>query len=391
MTSSFREQRYRATRKASIIGAIVNIILAIAKLVFGVIGQSQALIADGIHSFSDLATDAMVLFAAKRSSADADEDHPYGHGRIETAFTVALALFLIAVAIGIIVDAGRRLLQPDTLMHPAPLTLYIAALSILANEVLFQYTLRIAKRIRSPMLRANAWHHRSDAISSVIVLVGVAGAMFGLDYLDAFASVGVALMIAKIGWDLGMNAMRELIDTGLEPERLAEIRDSIAEVEGVKDFHMLRTRRMGGEALVDVHVQVNPHLSVSEGHQIGEYVRHRLTERIDDVSDVTVHIDPENDQDSALCEGLPLRRDIVFQLRERWRSLLDPGLIRGLNLHYLSGKIHVEMVLPLDKFDNLEQTRELAQALRQQTQTLDDIGSVRVYFSEQLHFSKQSH
>lgn len=381
MASSHNKERYLAIRKTSVIGASVNFALAVTKLIFGFIAQSQSLIADGIHSFSDLATDAMVIYASKHSNKGADEDHPYGHARIETAYTVGLGLVLIAVAIGIIWDAGRRLLEPTLLLHPHPLALFVAAFSILANEGLYHYTLRTAKRVRSPLLRANAWHHRSDAISSVVVLIGITGALIGLDYLDAFASAGVALMIAKIGWDVAWNAIRELVDTGLEPERLAQVRESIAQVEGVKDFHMLRTRRMGGEALVDVHVQVNPRLSVSEGHQIGEYVRAHLTEGIDEISDVTVHIDPEDDESNALCEGLPLRREIFTHLRERWRPLLDPSVIQGMNLHYLSGKVDIELIVPLNHVDNLEHARALAQRLRQEAQDMEDVGSIQIYFS----------
>ena len=381
MASSHNKERYLAIRRNSIIGASVNFALATIKLIFGFIAQSQSLIADGIHSFSDLATDAMVIYAAKHSNKGADEDHPYGHARIETAYTVGLGLFLIAVAVGIIWDAGRRLLEPALLLHPHPLALIVAASSILANEGLYHYTLRTAKRVRSPLLRANAWHHRSDAISSVVVLIGITGALLGLDYLDAFASAGVALMIAKIGWDLAWDALRELVDTGLAPERLAQVRESIAQVEGVRDFHMLRTRRMGGEALVDVHVQVNPRLSVSEGHQIGEYVRAHLTQGIDEISDVTVHIDPEDDESNALCEGLPLRREIFTRLQERWRPLLDPNVIQSINLHYLSGKVDIELVVPLNRVDNLEQAQSLAQRLRQSAQDMEGIGRIQVYFS----------
>ena len=381
MSSAQNAERYLAIRRTSIVGASVNFALAVVKLIFGFIAQSQSLIADGIHSFSDLATDALVVYAAKHSNKGADEDHPYGHARIETAYTVGLGLFLIAVAVGIMWDAGHRLLEPALLLHPQPLALIVAAFSILANEGLYHYTMRIAKQVRSPLLHANAWHHRSDAISSVVVLIGITGALLGLDYLDAFASAGVALMIAKIGWDLAWNAIRELVDTGLEPERLAQVRKSITQVEGVKDFHMLRTRSMGGEALVDVHVQVNPRLSVSEGHQIGEYVRAHLTEGIDEISDVTVHIDPEDDESNALCEGLPLRREIFSRLRERWYPLLDTTVIQGMNLHYLSGKVDIELIIPLSHVNDIEHAQSLAQCLRQKAQDLKEIGSIQIYFS----------
>lgn len=379
--SSMREQRYRAMRQVSIVGAAVNLLLAVIKVVFGYVSQSHALIADGIHSFSDLATDALVLFAARHSNQKADADHPYGHARIETVFTVLLGIILIIVAIGIVIDAGQHLLMPEKLLHPTALALVVAFISIIANEGLFFYTLRVAKKFRSTLLRANAWHHRSDSISSVIVLLGVAGTFVGFSYLDAFAAVGVAVMIAKIGWDQAYEAVMELIDTGLEPEQLAMIRRSIEQVEGVRDLHMLRTRRMGGDALVDVHIQVDPKLSVSEGHQIGEYVRSQLVQQIDEVSDVTVHVDPEDDESAYLNEDLPLRREITERLRQRWQTLINPDLIQAVNFHYLHGKIHVEIILPFAVAENMTAAHELAQQLRQAVADFHDLHSVRIYFT----------
>ena len=375
------EQRYQAMRNVSVVGAAVNLFLAVSKIVFGWISQSHALIADGLHSFSDLATDLLVAFAARHSNQAADEEHPYGHARIETAATVGLGALLIAVAIGIIMDAGQRLLDPATLMHPKPLALVVAFVSILANEWLYFYTLRVAQRVQSPLLRANAWHHRTDSLSSIVVLIGVGGSLLGIDYLDAFASVIVALMIAKIGWEQAWQAIQELIDKGLEPERVYKIREVINEVRDVKDFHMLRTRRMGGDALVDVHVQVDPRLSVSEGHQIGEYVRARLLKSIDEVSDVTVHIDSEDDADSHLCAGLPLRKTVLAELHQRWKPLLAADSIRHINLHYLSGKIHVDLMLNLDHCTDLPQARQLAQSIKNAVKDIPYLGPVNVYFN----------
>ncbi len=372
--------RYLEARRVTLVGAGVNLVLAVIKVIVGFIGHSQALIVDGIHSLSDLATDGVVMIASKHGSRDADEEHPYGHGRIETAFTVGLGLLLLLVSLGISLDAGRRLLQPELLLHPEPLALVIALISVLSKELLYHYTIQVARRIRSTLLKANAWHHRTDALSSVVVLTGVAGAMAGFDYLDALAAVGVALMIAKIGWDVGWNAIRELVDTGLEADRVAEIRRSILAVEGVDDAHMLRTRRVGADALVDVHVQVNPRLSVSEGHQIGDYVRTKLVNNIEEVADVTVHIDPEDDDASILCQGLPLRREFIRQLRARWSRMLNPDRIETINLHYLSGKIDVDVVLSLDAVEDTGQARELALRLREAARDIKAANEVRVYF-----------
>lgn len=218
------KERYIATRNVTLVGALGNILMTIFKLIFGIYGQSQALIADGLHSLSDLISDSVVLVAAKYSSLDADADHPYGHGRFETLATVIIGALLILVAAGMLIDAGRRLLEPELLWHPTGITLIIVALSILLKEALYQYTIYIAKQVRSQILRANAWHHRSDAISSVIVFVGIAGSLVGIHWLDAVAAIGVSFMIAQIGWSLGWGAVRDLVDTGLDKNQVNQIK-----------------------------------------------------------------------------------------------------------------------------------------------------------------------
>ncbi len=372
--------RYRTARRVTVVGAAVNLVLAVAKVVIGWLAHSQALIADGVHSLSDLASDAVVLLAAKHASREADREHPYGHGRIETAATVALGVALIAVGLGIAIDAGRHLLDPDLLAVPGAAALAVAVASVLSKEWLYHYTVRVARALRSDMLRANAWHHRTDAVSSLVVLAGVGGAMAGFPYLDAVAAIGVAGFIVKIGWDLAFRSVRELIDTALEPERVEAIRRAILAVDGVRSLHMLRTRRMGPDALVDVHIQVDPRLSVSEGHQIGETVRRRLIEQIDEVADVTVHVDPEDDAEGPRCEGLPLRAEVLERLGRRWAGVPAARRIEEVTLHYLDGRIHVDVTLPLDVARDRAEAEALARALREAAAGLEGIGEVRVHF-----------
>lgn len=373
------DARYREVRKVTLIGSVVDLLLAVAKLVVGYVGQSQALIADGIHSLSDLVTDFMVLFAFKHSHRDADEDHPYGHGRIETLMTVILGAALILVGVGIAWDAMRRLFEPELLLHPSGIVLVIAAISIISKEAIYHYTLAAARKFRSALLRANAWHSRSDAISSIIVFIGVLGSMAGLDYLDALAAIGVAMMIAKIGWDLGWHSVRELIDTALDSEEVEKIRNIIAGVEGVRSLHMLRTRKMGPNALVDVHIQVDSFLSVSEGHQISETVRQQLLQNIEDVSDVTVHIDPEDDEFAATCCQLPPRGQIMARLHESWQDNEIVNQIQSVTLHYLDGTIRVDVKLPLALAGSKE-TEKLVNDLKKPAQYIDEIKDIQVGF-----------
>ncbi len=370
--------RYRDIRKVTLVGAVVDLVLGVAKIVVGVVASSQALIADGIHSLSDLATDFLVLFAAKHAHRQADDEHPYGHGRIETVATVVLGVSLVAVAVGISYDAVRRLMAPELLLHPGWLALLVAVISVFSKELIYQYTARAARRLRSKMLHANAWHSRSDAISSIIVVIGVIATMLGYPSFDALAAVAVALMVARIGWDLLWKSLQELIDTALDPERVEAIRETIMAVDGVRTCHMLRTRHSGSDALVDVHILVDAALSVSEGHQIGEAVRWRLIKTIDDVSDVTVHIDPEDDELASSCAGLPLRDEILRRLEQQWQHLDISERLDKVVVHYLDGKVHVEVFLN-STGEESGQLAELSTAIRESAQKAQDIGDVNVY------------
>jgi cation diffusion facilitator family transporter len=378
------DARYQDIRKVTLVGAVVDLVLGVAKIIVGVIASSQALIADGIHSLSDLATDFLVLFAAKHAHREADDEHPYGHGRIETVATVVLGVSLVAVAIGISYDAVRRLMTPELLLHPGWMALLVAVISVLSKELIYQYTARAARRLRSKMLHANAWHSRSDAISSIIVVIGVVATMLGYPSFDALAAVAVALMVAKIGWDLLWQSLQELIDTALDPERVEAIRETIMAVDGVRTCHMLRTRHSGSDALVDVHIQVDPALSVSEGHQIGEAVRWRLIKTIDDVSDVTVHIDPEDDELASSCKGLPLRDEVLRRLEQQWQHLDIGERLDKVVVHYLIGNVHVEVFLNSTGEDS-QQLAELSAAIREVAQKAQDIGDVSVYIQHEMH------
>ena len=374
-----RNARYREVRKVTLIGSAVDLVLGVAKILVGWAAHSQALIADGLHSLSDLATDFVVLYAAKHSHREADEDHPYGHGRIETLATVGLGIILIGVAFGIGYDATGRMNEPDQLLAPGMLALVIAFVSVVAKEIIYQYTKNAGQRLRSSMLMANAWHSRSDAISSIVVVIGIGGAMMGHPYLDAVAAIAVAVMIAKIGFDLVRDSTRELIDTALEPEVVDAIRREIASVDGVRALHMLRTRRSGGDALIDLHVQVDPCISVSEGHQIGDTVRRRLMEGIEEVTDVTVHIDPENDERESLSDKLPLRSDVIRRLQQQWADI--EGLdAEHITLHYLCGKLSIDLELPLAVLESVADSRGLIDKIERSAKELPEVDSVKVCF-----------
>ena len=330
--------------RVTYIAALVNLLLSAIKITVGILGQSTALIADGIHSLSDLVSDAFVIIAIKLGSREADHDHPYGHRRFETIATVLLGMGLIVIASGIAWDGSERILHPEFLLTPSRDALGIALLSILANEWLFQYTKRVAKKTRSKLLLANAWHHRSDAMSSVVVLIGVAAVMFGYIYADAIAAVIVALMVAKMGISLVLESIKELVDTSLPDSEVDKIHSVIASTDGVLGIHLLRTRQMGEDAHIDAHIIVDPRISVSEGHMIGDIVRDNLKEQFDDIIDVLVHIDPEDDEIRSEKDK-PLPRKQVYQyLKQYLEELID--LVEEFNIHYLEGEIEVEVIIP---------------------------------------------
>jgi cation diffusion facilitator family transporter len=374
------EQRKQETNRITLWGVAVNLFLAVIKTVGGIFGQSQALLADGIHSLSDLASDAMVLVAVKHAGEDADEDHPYGHGRYETLATVALGILLIGVAVGIAYDAILRLERPEEIAIPAWYTLIIAAISILSNEGLYHATRAVAQKIRSPLLDANAWHHRSDAVSSIVVLIGIGATYIGYPLLDAIAAIIVALMIGKIGLDLSRQSVQELVDTALEPEMVEQIKNTILDIDDVRELHLLRSRRMGHSALVDVHIQVSPKLSVSEGHHISESVETALKEKFDEVNDVTVHIDPEDDETAASCKDLPLRSELLLALNQEWSKHETLKNIDDITLHYLDWHISVEAGLPYKYLTHIEDVPSLQKAFDEATRKVGSIGESKLQF-----------
>ncbi len=374
------KQRKQETNRITLWGVAVNLFLAVIKTVGGIIGQSQALLADGIHSFSDLASDAMVLIAVKHAGEDADEDHPYGHARYETLATVALGILLIGVAGGIAYDAMLRLEHPEEIATPALFTLIIAAISIISNEGLYHATRTVALKIRSPLLEANAWHHRSDAVSSIVVLIGIGATYSGYPLLDAIAAILVALMIGKIGLDLSRQGMQELVDTALEPEMVEQIKKTILDIDEVRELHLLRSRRMGHNALVDVHIQVSPKLSVSEGHHISEAVETTLIENFDEINDVTVHIDPEDDEAAASCKHLPLRNELLLTLSNECSKHGVLKNIDDITLHYLDGHISVEACLPLKYMQTLEEAESLKQDFDHVCKQISYIGECQLHF-----------
>lgn len=377
MSQDIQQQQTRAAHKVTLIGAALDGVLGIAKIIVGWISNSHALIADGIHSLSDLLTDALVIVVTHYGRQEPDEDHPYGHARFETMGTLVLGSLLIAVAGAIAYDSLIRLWQGDNLAIPGWPALVVAAASILGKEWIFHYTMRIARKIRSDLLKANAWHSRSDALSSIVVFVGIGGTMLGIQWLDQVAALVVGLMVAHIGWKLMSDSIKELVDTALPEDETRQMLQQAESIGCVRAIHSLRTRKMGAQVFLDIHIEVNPRISVSEGHQIGVQVTQLIRDQYPEVADVTFHIDAEDDSENDLppLEALlPLRDGVIEQLQYAWRALPIEFGPDQLVLHYLNNRIDIDLYLA----ERLPTTLSEA-VLKQHLQDKAWLGQLRVW------------
>src|SRR5690554_1156270 len=290
------EAERRAASKVTLIGMVLDAFLGILKVIGGTLFHSQALVVDGVHSFTDVVSDAVVLFIMRVSRKAPDDNHPYGHQRIETLGTMLLGSLLIAVGAALAWENILRLTSGEEQLVPGWPVLVAAAVSVGSKEWIYRYTRRVGIRIRSDLIIANAWHSRTDAFSSVVVLVSTIGAMLGLVWLDVVAAVVIALIIIHIGWKFTWDSVKELVDTGLSEEDTNMLKTIAMATDGVRNVHELRSRRMGHDILLDIHLVVRPEISVSEGHQIGMKVVAGMREALGNILDINFHIDAENDE-----------------------------------------------------------------------------------------------
>ena len=284
--------------RVTLAGSVVNLLLVCLKAVAGLAGHSAAMVSDAVHSLSDFVTDIVVLVFVRVSARPQDEDHDYGHGKYETLATLFIGLALAGAAIGIVVSGAGKLarwLQGENLEAPGMLALWAALVSIVVKEILYQYTRLKGKKLDSPALTANAWHHRSDALSSIGAAVGIGGAILlgnRWTVLDPLASIVVGAMLVKVAWDLLGPSFGELTDSSLPAETEKEMLEIIRGVEGVSDPHNLRTRRIGARIAAEVHVRMDGHVTLEEAHEKATEVERRVRERFGRDSHVTVHMEP---------------------------------------------------------------------------------------------------
>lgn len=354
-------ERSAEAQRATWVSVAVNLVMTIAQLIVGWLAHSQSLVAHGLHSFSDLLSDFLVIYASRQSAQPADQSHPYGHARVETAATLALGTSLVLIGGGILWESGMRLQHIEALPTVELSALWVAIATVISKEALYHYLIRVAKKLRSQLLIGNALHTRADAASALVVVIGIGGALMGWSFLDLLAAALMGFMILHMGAGLARGAIKELIDTGLDKVQVDAIRKTLLATPGVRDLHELRTRRMAHQALVDTHVQVDSRISVSEGHRIAESARARVLREHPEVLDVLVHIDPEDDMDpDTYATRLPARDVLLGELQPLLTDLPEPEKIV---LHYLGGQIEAEIFYSYATFENGAALRQAEDAL----------------------------
>lgn len=284
--------------KVTLTGSVVNLLLVVLKAVAGIAGHSAAMISDAVHSLSDFVTDIVVLVFVRISAQPRDEGHDYGHGKFETMATLLIGLALVAAAIGIVVSGAAKLarwIQGEDLPSPGTMALWAALISIVAKEALYQYTSIKGRKLDSKALEANAWHHRSDALSSIGAAIGIGGAILlgnRWTVLDPIASIVVGLMLVKVAWDLLGPSFGELTDSSLPKETEAEMLALFNGIDGVQDPHNLRTRRVGNRIVAEVHIRLDGRQTLAEAHEKATEVERRFKDRFGHQSHIVVHMEP---------------------------------------------------------------------------------------------------
>lgn len=371
-------QAQKEATHVTLFGMWLDIVLGLGKILGGSLANSFALIADGINSLTDAATDVFVVLLPRFAHTDSKAEHPFEHGRFETFGTITLGMFIFATAGILLYVAIGRLFATADLPIPASGGIVLALLAIIAREWMFQYTMRVAKRLNSSLLQANAWHSRSDAMSSVAVLAGLIAAQLGYAWMDTVAALFISLIIAKIGWELCADSLKELVDTAISKDRQQRIEKCIHGIEGIRGIASLHSRLAGDKIILDVRLLVDPGITVSAGHEIGEAVSLALRGYFSDVGNVIVHIAPLMDEQTGASSlqtaELPQQADVMKLIRQSWQELLSDDDIETMNLRYFDHGIEVELTVVQEQLP-ARLARQLEQAIRR----LGYITGVRIY------------
>ena len=334
-------ERDAVAKKVTVVGALVNVILAGVKAFVGIISSSASLIADAVHSIADLISDFVVYIAILFGSREADENHQYGHRRYETIASMIVGIMIVITGLGLGWEFIKRIEDSDAWTNPGRLALYVAFVSIVVKELLYQYTIRAGDKYNHTLLQANAVHHRTDALSSLVVLAGLLTSELGYSVGDLAAALVVSFMLTRIGLKIVYESLLEISEAGVDPDTYSLIEKTIKETEGVVDMHLLRTKTIGGEIFAETHAQVDPYLSVTQGHEIAHRVIKRVENAVPGLKELTVHIDPEDDEHEN--PELPDCSNVEESIRKIWSEFHDASELEYVRLHVLYDGIESEL------------------------------------------------
>ena len=308
------ETRYEEASKVTILAILWNVFLSVIKIFAGVIGNSTAMIADGIHSASDIITSVGVLIGNKISSKPGDKEHNYGHEKAETLVSFLLSIMLIVVAVTIGVDGAKKIFNLNDVKVPTLMPLIVSLISIAIKEYQYRITIRVAKKINSPALKADAWHHRSDAFSSLAAFIGIGGAMLGYKVLEPIATIVVAVIVCKVALEIFINSMNELMDVSIDENQEKQIIEYCKQTAGVKHIKTMRTRKHGAFAYVDLVICVDGNLTVTQGHDIANDLEKKLINELTIIKGITVHVEPCTNEMDLCNKDLEIKDETTEEI-----------------------------------------------------------------------------
>ena len=374
--------------KAIAVGALANLFLSLIKFIGGIFGNSIALVADAVHSLSDLITDGVVYFSHGVGQLPPDKNHPYGHGRAETIGTTVVGLLIIITGLGVAYEAWETITQSID-KTPGWLAATIAIISVFIKEGLYHYTRKVGEASKSPSLTANAWHHRTDAVSSIAAFIGILGAWNGIAIMDPLAGGLVGLMVCKVGYDFSREGFRDLMDTALSEEHTKKIFSILNEIPEVIHFHDLRSRTIGGEILIEVHILVDPEMTVTEGHGAAEVVRRNVIKAFDNVQDVLVHVDGEHDADVENLYPLT-RKELIDITKPVFENMYGVKSDPEIRTHHIKGKTLLDVFLQMEDYQDIEGVQKRINEVKSRLEAIPKIDRARIFLDLNNEFRKHN-
>ncbi len=381
------EKNIKSGRKVLFAGFFTNLFLMIIKFIAGTIGKSSALFADAVHTLSDFATDVIAFFGFKVGFKEKDKNHPYGHGKVETLSAFIIGAILIIVGAGILYNGVMNIVEDKETQIPKLIALIVAFVSILGKEIIFRYTLHYGKKIRSDVLIANAWHHRSDALSSIATLIGISGAyFFEIVVLDIIAAICVSFFIIKVGYDIIKKAIKILVESSIDQNQLKQIQVISEGINGVCSVNSLKARSVGRDIVVDIDIVVDAAITVSEGHRIAREVKKQIIEKVKEVNEVHVHVDPKDIMEVSKLEIVESKYNKISEMvkTEIEKIIKNVDNLKGYHrlklLSTIENKIIVHLDIEVQPDLTVSESHKLAKIIKRELfNKIDSLIDVRIH------------